>query len=89
MCAGKGISVLFEELIDFHLQLIQIRPPSAKGHGGHILVLSFSGAQWNRIFSYLNDFPSLILSLQHIFLVNELLLRDTKGESRKEWHVSS
>ena len=65
--AGKGISVLFEELIDSHLQLRQTRPPSAKGQGGHILVLSFSGAQWNRIFSYLNDFLGLILSLWHMF----------------------
>lgn len=87
--AGKGISVLFEELIDFHLQLIQTRPPSAKGQGGHILVLSFSGAQWNRIFSYLNDFPGLILSLRHMFLVNQLLLRDTKGDCRNVWHVFS
>lgn len=81
--------MLFEELIDFHLQMIQTRLPSAKGQGGHILVLSFSGAQWNRIFSYLNDFPGLILSLRHMFLVNQLLLRDTKGESKKGWHVSS
>lgn len=80
--------MLFEELIDFHLQLTQTRPPSAKGQGGHTLVLSFSGAQWNRIFSYLNDFPGLILSLWHILLVNQLLLKEAHKERARRGGIS-
>lgn len=81
---GKGILVLLEELIDFHLQLTQTRLPSARGQGGHILVLSSSGAQWNRIFSNLNDFLDLILSLWHMFLVNQLLLKEARKEREKK-----
>jgi hypothetical protein len=75
--------VLLEVHIDFCLQLTQTGLPSARGQGRYILC-KFLWGQWNRIFSYLNDFPGLILGLWYMFLVNHLPLKETQKEREKK-----